>query len=173
MAYRIKALIIFVIGVIIAASGIVILIQFPDLFQENTKTYSFAIMLVGLVFVAFGAVWGKKRIVKEKKKGDFFSQAMKKFDDKGKGKKEEKPKEKRKGRGFFGRMKDKKEKPEEPAKEELSGKKLDSFLNTAEKNVVKIYICPGCGSENPEGHKFCSECGKKLKFLKPPKKGKK
>ncbi len=177
MVYRIKALILFIMGVIIAVSGIVIFLMYPDLFQENTRSYSFAIMLVGLIFVAVGSVWGKKRMARGEGKKDFFSETIKKFDDKDKGKKKgkdkkEKPEDKLEGKpedekGFFSRLGGSEQKIE---KKEISSHAMNKMLGGVESNVIRIYICPGCGSENPEGHKFCSECGKKLKFTRAQKK---
>ncbi len=161
MVYRLKAISLFVIGLAVTGGGMVIFLMYPALFSINTKSYSFGIMLAGLLFVAVGSVHGKRTMVSEKKK-DAFSETLKKMDKKA---------------GKSSSANDKKKEDEKEEKEEKSdGGDLFSMFRREEeeppegKGVVRIYVCPKCGAENPEGHNFCFNCGKKLKFAKGPKK---
>jgi len=38
-----------------------------------------------------------------------------------------------------------------------------------EEEAVEIVICPKCGTANQKGHKYCYNCGEKLKHTKPRK----
>ena len=43
----------------------------------------------------------------------------------------------------------------------------------APSDVVKIFVCPKCGFDNPEANIFCSKCGKKIQTKEHKEQGKK
>jgi hypothetical protein len=186
MVKRLKMIIIFLIGVVIAVAGMVIYLFYPEIFGEMHRAYSFVIMITGLLFVAVGAVKGKKKIADHRQNRDFFSQSMKTFYEESakKGKqdktqrKEERPQPAPeavpvKNRTLFGFSRSDKdnERPKEVEMPRQAGRFWGGSegSNESGERVVKVYICPSCASENPENHMFCSNCGKRLKPATPSK----
>lgn len=154
---RIKAITIFIIGIAVVASGTVIFLFYPEIFGENYRTYSFAMMIVGLLLVAVGSVRGKKKLVEHKMKKDPFEKMLKKMD-----------KEKKKSLSKRERVENEKFFQKLGFRPSFSKEGIGS--GKGKQKVVRVLICPNCGAENPETHSFCSECGKLIKaFRKPPK----
>jgi hypothetical protein len=179
MVKRLKMIIIFLIGVVIAVAGMVIFLFYPEQFGEMHRAYSFAIMITGLLFVAVGAVKGKKKIADHRQSRDFFSQSMKTFYEENakKGKPEAKPAQETapvKNRTLFGFSRGDKDtnQPREVEMPRQAGQFWGGGSQSGSEGgerVIKVYICPSCASENPEDHMFCSSCGKRLKPATPSK----
>ncbi len=153
---RIKAVIIFIIGMAIVAAGAIIFLFYPGVFGENYRTYSFGMMIGGLFLVAVGSVRGKKKLTEHKMKKDPFEKMLKKMD---KEKKTVNKKERIENERFFQKL-----------GFTPSFSRNNPVTQAGNEKVVRVLICPGCGAENPETHSFCSECGKLIKsYRKPPK----
>lgn len=63
----------------------------------------------------------------------------------------------------YAALKQAREEAEAAAKAEAEAKRLAEEAETeARRKAMEAFTCPSCGHENPEGAKFCHECGTKL-----------
>jgi len=162
----------FIVGVAVSIIGVYTLLAMPDI-----GSASFLIMLVGLFFTGTGSIYGKRKL-----RGDYYMTSeepgLGRFrKEKPKPVTEQAPTETDAGEEFL----EEAEQAEEQRVERPEIKTAKPVLETREEppeeehvKVVKVLVCPKCGTENQETDKFCYNCGKKLRLKGFPgeKKGK-
>ena len=158
LLYFLRSAWLFVIGVVVAITGIFSLLLLPD-----AGPVSFLAMLVGLFFTGTGSIYGKRKWRGEYEMGS--EKDLKKLA-------KEKPEPEM---GETEKFLEEAEQAEEQRVELSEGMQpaevQTSTPKTAEKvKVVKVLICPKCGAENQETDTYCFNCGKKLRLKQFKKK---
>jgi preprotein translocase subunit Sss1 len=162
----------FIVGVVVAIIGVYTLLAMPDI-----GSVSFLIMLVGLFFTGTGSIYGKRKL-----RGDYYMTSeepgLEKFrKEKPKPVAEQIPAESEQGEEFLEEAEQAEEQRVERPEIETSKPVLETTQKPPEEEhvkVIKVIVCPKCGTENQETDKFCYNCGKKLRMKGFPgeKKGK-
>jgi len=177
----VQAILLFVIGLVI------ILVGFVLFFLEYLgQELSFVIMLGGLLFATIGSMYGRKKLMEEygasprpeqkpiqsRKSPQTLDELLKGID----GRRDETAQEPEARQdnneevvSNYGYEQEEPMQPihSEPMRNEQNEKAPSPttpyFKDFAQK-VIKILICPKCGTENPENHIFCFKCGKKIRI---------
>ncbi len=165
-----KAAWLFIVGVAVAIAGVYTLLYMPEI-----ESGSFLIMLIGLFFTGAGSIYGKRKM-----RGDYYMTS-----EEPEIAKKEKPKPLSAPSELTGAEEESEEfleEAEQAEEQRVESPKIETqkpALQTVQKppeeehvKVVKVLVCPKCGSENKETDKFCYNCGKKLRLKGFPEKGK-
>lgn len=158
----------FIVGVIVAVIGVYMLLMVPEIGSN-----SFIIMLIGLFFTGAGSIYGKRRL-----RGEYYMATEERdIVKKEKPKPVDRPGEAGESEEFLEEAEQAEEKRTEAPEIETSKPRLEATGEPEEHvRVIKVLLCPKCGTENKETDIFCYNCGKKLRlkgFPEKEKKGKK
>jgi ribosomal protein L40E len=160
--YFLRSAWLFIVGVAVAITGVYTLVAVPAV-----GSASFIIMLVGLFFTGAGSIYGKRRL-----RGEYYMTSeepdIRRFGN-------EKPAQPIKpattgteeSEEFLEEAEQAEEQRVEAPKIEASKPVLETTHEPPEEEhvkVIKVLVCPKCGSENQETDVFCFKCGKKLRL---------
>jgi len=165
----------FVIGVVIVILGIYFLIgRPPGIPQDLIVPRSFMIMIVGLMVTGVGAVYGRNRIRELSGYQPVVPIAEQKIEG-------PKPEVRLASQENPEPVQASTQPVLQPIEREVpprvSQQNASSPPKRGGKRIIKVIICPHCGSENDEKNRFCFECGKppagfqpsrNRSFWKPP-----
>lgn len=172
--YFLRSVWLFIVGVAVAIIGVYALVAMPDI-----GSGSFIVMLVGLFFTGAGSIYGKRRM-----RGEYYMTSeepdIRKFGkEKPKQPTEPAPTGTEESEEFLEEAEQAEEQRVEPPEIETSKPVLETTQKPPEEEehvkVIRVLVCPKCGSENQETDVYCFKCGKKLRLKGFPeeKKGKK
>ncbi len=178
----IKVLWIFLFGMVIVLYGVYVLFVFGEV-GLYTLGSSFWVMLIGLLLTGVGSIYGKKKLqdpntFREKPKGGLGGFIQSTTQPAPAKQLQEAPAE-TKPNPMRPVLQGAEKRIEDDVRRVVSkGMKIATTVATKTSTsqagsqaasqgnvkVVKVLICPKCGSENQEQDKFCFNCGKKLRM---------
>jgi len=189
MASRLKAIWIFFVGLIVILVGF-----FLFFFQYLNQQYSFILMLGGLLISGLGSIYGRKKLMGAQNsispgsennagsvpvRSDNLSDLLKGIDKNYKPKQnfvqasavkqvvtqpvDSQPTEEE-TQQFPVQQKPQKPEPEPQRPDRQPPSPTSPYYRDFVQKVIKVYVCPKCGTENEEKNIFCFKCGKKIRM---------